>query len=104
MQTHDEPAPGWRLVPRRQPVYLVEGRPEGGYIDAFGLVCCDCGDNPILDYRDISPGVQRIRGPYRFSAGVEASGQRDRRQHGQPPTPPANGTQRRTGRADGQTG
>ena len=33
MQTYDEPALGWTLVLRRQPVHLVEGRPEGGYTD-----------------------------------------------------------------------
>jgi hypothetical protein len=33
----------------------MEGRPEGGYTDDYELVCCDCGDDPDLDYRDISP-------------------------------------------------
>jgi hypothetical protein len=84
MQNYDEPAPGWTLVLRRQPVHLVEGRPEGGYTDAYELICCDCGDNPDLDYRDVSPDVQRIRGPYRFSAGIEAYGQHDRLKHRQP--------------------
>ena len=46
MQTYDEPALGWTLVLRRQPVHLAEGRPEGGYTDANELVCCDCGDIP----------------------------------------------------------
>ena len=82
MQTHDEPAPGWTLVLRRQPVHLVEGRPKGGYTDAYELICCDCGDDPDLDYRDIAPDFQRIRGPYRFSAGIKAYGQHDRRQDG----------------------
>ena len=104
METYDEPAPSWTLVLRRQPVHLVEGRPEGGYTDVYELVCCDCGDNPDLDYRDVSPDVQRIRGPYRFSAGIEAYGEHDRLQHGQPAVPAANGTRRRTGRADGETG
>jgi len=84
MQTHDEPAPGWTLVLRRQPVHLVEGRPKGGYTDAYELICCDCGDDPDLDNRDISPDLQRIRGPYRFSAGIEAYRRHDRLQHGQP--------------------
>jgi hypothetical protein len=97
MQTYDEPAPGWTLVLRRQPVHLVDGLPEGGYTDAYELICCDCGDNPSLDYRDVSPDLQRIRGPYRFSAGIEAYGQHDRLQHGQPPIPPANGARQRTG-------
>jgi hypothetical protein len=39
MQTHDEPAPGWTLVLRRQPVRLVEGHPEGAYTDAYELIC-----------------------------------------------------------------
>ena len=103
MQTHDEPVLGWTLVLRRQPVHLVEGRPEGGYTDAYELICCECGDDPDLDYRDVSPDLQRIRGPYRFSAGIEAYGQHDMLQHGQPPIPVASGTRRRTGSADGKT-
>ena len=83
MQSDDEPALGWTLVLRRQPVQLVEGRPEGGYTDAYELVCCGCGDDPDLDYREVSPDLQRIRGPYGFSAGIEAYGQHDRHWHGQ---------------------
>lgn len=97
MQTLDEPPLGWTLVLRRQPVRLVEGRPEGGYTDAYELICCECGDDPDLDYRDVSLDLQRIRGPYRFSAGIEAYGQHDMLQHGQQPMPAANGTRRRTG-------
>ncbi len=104
MQTDDEPAPGWTLVLRRQPVRLVEGRPEGGYTDAYELICCECGDNPDLDYREVSPDLQRIRGPYEFAAGIVAYVQHDRLQHGQQPIPAANGTGPRTGRADGKTG
>jgi len=58
------------LVLRRQPGRLVEGRPEGGYTDAYELICCYCGDQPGLDYREVSPGLQRIRGPYPFRAGI----------------------------------
>ena len=54
--------------------------------------------------RDVSPDLQRIRGPYRFSAGIEAYGQYDMLQHGQQPIPAANGTRQRTGSADGKTG
>ena len=104
MQTHDEPGLGWTLVLRRQPVHLVEGRPEGGYTDAYEFICCDCGDDPDLDFRDISPDLQQIRGPYRFSAGIEAYGQHDRIRHRQQPIPAANGTWWRTGSADGKTG
>ncbi len=104
METHDEPAPGWTMVLRRQPVHLVEGRPAGGYTDAYELICCGCGDNPDLDYREVSPDLQWIRGPYEFSAGIEAYVQHDWLQHGQQPIPAANGKRRGTGRADGKTG
>ena len=72
MRTSDQPALGWTVVLRRRPVCIVEGRPEGGYTEAFELICCDCGDHPDLDYRDISPGLQQIRGPYPLAAGVAA--------------------------------
>jgi hypothetical protein len=104
MQTHDEPALGWTLVLRRQPVHLVEGRPEGSYADSYELICWDCGDDPDLDYRDISSGFQRIRGPYRLSAGIEAYRRHDMLQHGQSPIPAASGPRKRTGSADGKTG
>jgi hypothetical protein len=49
MRTCDQPALGWTVVLRRQPVRIIEGRPEGGYTDVFELICCDCGDHPDLD-------------------------------------------------------
>ena len=49
---------------RRQPVRIVEGRKEGGYRDAFEVICCDCGDHPYWDYSEISLSLQRIRGAY----------------------------------------
>jgi hypothetical protein len=27
----------------------VEGRMEGGYTDAFELICRECGDHPYVD-------------------------------------------------------
>ena len=85
VQIDDEPALGWTLVLRRQPVHLVAGRPDGGYTDAYELICCYCGDDPDLDYRDISPDLRCIRGPYRLSAGIEAYQRHDRLQHGRGP-------------------
>jgi hypothetical protein len=72
MVTHDQPGDGWTLVLRRQPARIVQGRPEGGYTDAFELICCDCGDHPDLDYREVSPKLQRIRGPYPIADGITA--------------------------------
>ena len=58
---------------RRQPVRIVEGRKEGGYRDAFEIVCCDCGDHAYWGYSEISLSLQRIRGPYTtMSAALEA--------------------------------
>jgi hypothetical protein len=104
VRTHDELALGWTVVLRRQPVRLVDGRPEGGYTDAYELICCECGDDPDLDYRDAAPRLRRIRGPYAFPAGIEAYGQHVMLQHGQPPVPAASGPRQRTGSADGKTG
>lgn len=57
---------------RRQPVRIVEGRMEGGYTSAFEVICYDCGDSPYLDYCEISPRLQRIRGPYTMRDGLAA--------------------------------
>ena len=58
---------------RRQPVRIVEGRKEGGYRDAFEVICCDCGDHPYWDYSEISLSLQRIRGPYTTMAAALAA-------------------------------
>ena len=71
MRTRDQPAAGWTVVLRRQPG-IVRDRPEGGYTGVFGLICCDCGDHPGLDYRDVSRKLQRIRGPYPLATGIAA--------------------------------
>jgi len=70
VQTCDELAPGWTVILRRQPVRIAAGRLEGGHADAYELICCDCGDNPDLDYRDVPPELQQIRGPYPMEAGI----------------------------------
>jgi hypothetical protein len=57
-------------VLRRKPARIVAGRPEGGYTSTFEIVCCDCGDNPRLDYREVSPALQRLRGPYWLTTGI----------------------------------
>jgi hypothetical protein len=69
---------GWTLVLRRQPARIVDGEPRG-YADAFELICCDCGDDPDLDYHHVSPGLQQIRGPYPVAAGIAAYEQHARR-------------------------
>ena len=50
----------------------MEGRAEGGYTDAFEIICCDCGDHPYLNYSQASSRLQKIRGPYTMAAGIAA--------------------------------
>jgi hypothetical protein len=87
----DQPRDGWTLVLRRQPIRIVEGQPEGGYTDAFEIICCDCGDHPDQDYREVSPKLQLVRGPYLIADGVAAYG-RHRRLHQQLGVPTQRGT------------
>jgi hypothetical protein len=70
MMTHDQPGDGWTAVLRRQPARIMDGRPEGGYTDAFEIICCDCGDDPARDYCEVAPELQRVRGPYTIRRGV----------------------------------
>jgi hypothetical protein len=67
-----EPGHGCTAALRRQPVLIVAGRAEHADTDAFELICCECGDNPYLDYSQISPRLQQIRGPYTLAAGLAA--------------------------------
>jgi hypothetical protein len=61
---------------------MVDGQPQGGYTDAFELICCDCGDDPGLGYHDVSPQLQQVRGPYLIAAGIAAYNKHVRRHHG----------------------
>jgi hypothetical protein len=72
MASRDQPADGWTVVLRRRPARIIEGRAEGGYTDLFEIICCDCGDHPYLDYREVSPVLQRVRGPYPIADGITA--------------------------------
>ena len=57
---------------RRQPVRIANGRVEGGYTDVFELICPGCGDNPYVDYAEITPRLQWLRGPRTLEAALEA--------------------------------
>ena len=72
VRTGDQPGHGRTVVLRRQPARIVDGRPQGGYTDSFEIICCECGDNPGLDCRQVLPGLQQIRGRYPMAAGVAA--------------------------------
>jgi hypothetical protein len=51
------------ILRRCRPASIADGRAEGSHAAEFELICFDCGDNPGLDYSQVSPGLQRIRGP-----------------------------------------
>jgi hypothetical protein len=63
---------GWTVVLRRQPPRVVEGWGQGADTYAFELICCECGDDPGLDYREVSPELRRVRGPYPIADGIAA--------------------------------
>jgi hypothetical protein len=80
-----EPGPGATLVPpagqpghglaatlRRQPVRIVSGRIDGGYTGVFEIICRACGDHRDLDYIEVVPRLQALRGPYPLEAGLAA--------------------------------
>ncbi len=65
-----QPGHGRAARLRRQPFRLVNGRVEGGYTDAFEVICPRCGDNPDLDYSEVSPWLQGLRGPRTIKEGL----------------------------------
>jgi len=84
MNDQGQPGQGWTVVLRRRPVRIRHGRAEGGYTDEFEIICCDCGDDPDRDYREVSPELRRIRGPYPIAAGITAYVKHARRHPNRP--------------------
>jgi hypothetical protein len=66
------PGHGRTAFVRRRPVRIVDGRMEGGYTDAYELICPSCGDHPYLDFDDVPAQLQRLRGSYVLAAAVAA--------------------------------
>ena len=67
-----QPGHGRTAFVRRQPVRIVDGRFEGGYTEAFELICPGCGDNPYVDYAEIPSRFPWLRGPFTLQAALEA--------------------------------
>ena len=65
-----QPGHGSEAVLRNQPVRIVDGRIEGGYTDRYELICPSCGDHPDLDYSEVSPRLQWLRGPRKLEAAL----------------------------------
>ncbi len=67
-----QPGHGGTAFVRRQPARIADGRVEGGYTDVFELICPGCGDNPYVDYSEIPPQIQWLRGPFTLEAALAA--------------------------------
>ena len=65
-----QPGYGRTAFLRRQPVRVVDGRLDGGYTDVYELICPSCGDHPYLDYCEIPPRLQPLRGPRTLEAAL----------------------------------
>jgi len=50
----------------------VDGRHQSDYTDVFELMCPDCGDCPDLEYAEVAPRLQWLRGPRPLEAGLAA--------------------------------
>jgi cell division septation protein DedD len=49
---------------RQRPVRITNGENDGGWTDQWEIICPACGDDLDLDFRMVSPFLQRLRGPY----------------------------------------
>jgi hypothetical protein len=72
MTAQDQPRYDWTVALRRQPAHVIDGQAQGPCSGPFEIICCDCGDDPGLEYREVSPRLQLIRGPYPIAVGIDA--------------------------------
>ena len=80
MGTHD--TTHWIIALRRKPAGPGKSQPEDPGADTFEIICRECGDDPVLDYQQVSAELQQIRGPYTFSAGSAAFTRHVESRHG----------------------
>ena len=57
---------------RRQPARIVDGCFDGRFTGVFELICPGCGDHPYLDYTEVPPRLQWLRGPRALGAALAA--------------------------------
>ena len=60
--------PDWEVTLRRPPASHGSGDPDD--TDTYEVICRKCGDDPALDYREVSAGLRQVRGPYPLMTGV----------------------------------
>jgi hypothetical protein len=49
---------------RLRPVLIINGEPVDGWTTQWEIICPACGDDCNLDFRTVSPYLQKVRGPY----------------------------------------
>jgi hypothetical protein len=57
---------------RLQPACGLDGRIHDGWNGVYELICPDCGDHPDLDYSEVVPRLQRLRGPRHIAQALAA--------------------------------
>jgi hypothetical protein len=68
-----QPGHGSAAFLRTQPARSVDGRIiHGGCTGVYELICPDCGDDPGLDYSEVAPRLQWLRGPRPMAGGLAA--------------------------------
>jgi hypothetical protein len=72
---------------RLRPVVIINGEPVDGWTSQWEIICPACGDDQDLDFRTVSPYLQKVRGPY----PTEAEGLAALRRHKGLPAPPPPG-------------
>ena len=67
--TDHKDVPDWMIGLRRRPAGLSVNRQDGG-AGMFEIICRMCGDDPALDYRQVSAELRQIRGCYPLRIGL----------------------------------
>lgn len=67
-----QPGHGRTAFLRRRPARIVAGRTGGGYTSSYELICPSCGDHPYLDFLEVPPRLQWLRGPWTLQAALAA--------------------------------
>ncbi len=69
---------------RLRPALIINGVPVDGWTSQWEIICPACGDDRDLDFRTVSPFLQKVRGPY----PTEAEGMAALNRHRGLPAPP----------------
>jgi hypothetical protein len=67
-----QPGHGSTAILRSQPPRSGDGPVQGRHNDVYEVICPSCGDRPDLDYGEVPPRLQQLRGPYSLKTGLAA--------------------------------